>query len=107
MKHYLDWVIAIEIALAGTGLLAQRSQQEHIAMGYRIFKSSCSVCHSLIPHVNKNGPSLSGVMRDHRPASSEERVRQIIAEGKGTMPAFSDRLSPDEISALIRFLRSQ
>jgi len=95
--------------LAARCLLSQRSsaKQEDVAEGAKIFKKSCSVCHSLRPSQTNNGPSLSGVVRLHPSAKSQERVRRIIAEGKGNMPAFKDRLSPDEISALIAFLKQQ
>lgn len=109
MKHCLDWLIVFAVALAATGLPAQRSSanQERVAEGAKIFKNSCSVCHSLHPGQTKNGRSLSGVLRPHPAAKSEERVRRIITEGKVNMPAFKDRLSPDEISALITFLKQQ
>jgi len=109
MKHCLYWLIAIASTLTATGLLAQPSgaKQENVAEGAKIFKRSCSVCHSLRPNQTKNGRSLSAALRRHPSAKSQERVRRIIAEGTGNMPAFKDRLSPDEISALIAFLKQQ
>lgn len=109
MKHCLYWLVAIATTLTATGLLAQLSgaKQENVAEGAKIFKGSCSVCHGLRPNQTKNGPSLSAVLRLHPSAKSQERVRRIIAEGKGNMPAFQDRLSPNEISALIAFLKQQ
>lgn len=108
MKHSLA-LVALAITFAATSLPAQRSstKQERVAEGAKIFKNSCSVCHSLQPGPTKTGPSLSGVLRPHPSAKSEKTVRRIIAEGKGTMPAFKDRLSPDQISALIMFLEQR
>lgn len=80
-------------------------EHQHIAQGAAIFKKSCSVCHNLSGREVKTGPSLAAVLRPPS-ASSERRVRRIVADGKGTMPAFKDRLSAEEMSRLIEFLRN-
>jgi cytochrome c2 len=55
-----------------------------------IFRKSCSACHSIRSGETKVGPSLYGVLREGS-GHSEEAVRQAIANGKGTTPAFKEK----------------
>jgi len=73
--------------------------------GAAIFRKSCSVCHSIRSGETKVGPSLYGVLRQGS-GHSEESVRQVIANGKGTMPAFKEKLEPLAIDDLLEYLRT-
>lgn len=99
-------ILAIATLVATTALSQDASQNQQSVEGAQIFKNSCSVCHSLKPGVTKTGPSLSGVLRSPTPAS-QRHIRSVIANGKNTMPAFKDKLTPQQISALLEFLRNQ
>ena len=65
----------------------QASTQASSDQGTAIFRKSCSVCHGIRPGQTKVGPSLYGLLREGS-VHSEQAVRQTIADGKGTMPAF-------------------
>jgi len=73
--------------------------------GTAIFRKSCSVCHSVRSGETKVGPSLYGVLRDGS-GRSEETARQAIANGKGTMPAFKEKLEPRAIDDLLEYLKT-
>jgi mono/diheme cytochrome c family protein len=73
--------------------------------GSAIFRNSCSVCHSIRPGETKVGPSLHGVLREGS-GRSEETVRQVITNGKGTMPAFHEKLESHAIDDLLEYLRT-
>lgn len=66
-----------------------------------LFKKNCVSCH---------GTDLSGRVggqSDLRQVSSRlsaERIEQIVSEGQGRMPAFGDKLSEEDISALVAWL---
>jgi mono/diheme cytochrome c family protein len=79
--------------------------QAPIDRGVATFRKSCSVCHSIRSGETKVGPSLYGVLREGS-GRSEETVRQVIANGKGTMPAFKEKLGPHEIDDLLEYLRA-
>src|ERR1700732_67084 len=81
------------------------STQASSDRGAAIFRKSCSVCHSIRPGETKVGPSLYGVLREGS-GHSEQAVRQAIADGQGTMPAFREKLDPGEIDDLVEFLRT-
>ena len=88
--------------------------------GRSVFESrsaGCTVCHSTTPGVEKVGPSLAGIG-----SAAGDRVDgltaelylrqslllpdQYVVEGKraGQMPSFRDRLSEEEIDAIIFYL---
>lgn len=82
----------------------RESSGESSARGASLFRKSCAVCHGIQPGETKVGPSLYGVLREGS-GHSEEAVRQVIANGKGTMPAFKEKLEPLEIDDLLEYLR--
>ena len=63
----------------------------------------CEHCHGPNGVGGEKGPSLVSVGRTLKPAQLQQ---QIYNGGKG-MPAFSEVLAPDEISALVDFLRTK
>ncbi|WP_337117317.1 cytochrome c, partial [Staphylococcus aureus] len=40
-------------------------------------------------------------------ALSDEQMRQQIANGKGAMPPFAGRLTPEQINALVKYIRQE
>ncbi len=61
-----------------------------------LFSSSCASCHGADGSGNI-GPDLRG-------AADTATVAQQITQGGGSMPAFSDKLSTDEIDALADYV---
>lgn len=82
------------------------STQPSRERGAAIVRKSCAVCHSVRAGETKVGPSLHGVLREDS-GHSEQAVRQAIANGKGSMPAFKTKLEPGEIDDLIEYLRTR
>jgi mono/diheme cytochrome c family protein len=70
-----------------------------------VFGKSCAVCHSIRAGETKVGPSLYGVLREGS-GHSEQAVRQTIAAGTANMPAFQQKLEPDEMDDLIEYLKT-
>lgn len=77
--------------------------------GAAVFKAKCAMCH---------GPDGSGQttmgktmkLRDLRSAevqkATDKEWTSLIADGKGKMPAYKEKLQPAEISALVAHMRS-
>jgi mono/diheme cytochrome c family protein len=101
---FFTWLVVVISPLFATGSQSA-STQASSDRGAAIFRKSCSVCHSIRSGETKVGPSLYGVLREGS-GHSEEAVRQIIANGKGTMPAFQEKLEPLEIDDLLEYLRT-
>ena len=83
----------------------QVSSGESSARGASLFRKSCAVCHSVQPGETKVAPALYGILRKGS-EHSEPAVRQTIGEGKGTMPAFRQKLEPGQIDDLIEYLKT-
>lgn len=72
-----------------------------VAADAELFRSSgCAGCHVLSAADAKGpmGPDLDG--RDLSP----ERIREVVEQGSGAMPAFAERLSDEEIDRLAGFV---
>lgn len=76
--------------------------------GEALFKTKCAMCH---------GPDASGKTKmgemlkvpDLHSADVQKKtdaeLTELIAKGKGKMPAYSDKLSKDQISKLVAYVR--
>ena len=79
--------------------------------GRYLFAVHCAGCHEqLHPELRKQPPKLAGmfsakVLASGAPAT-DLQIRKTILEGKGTMPAFGQRLSADEVDDLLKYLHT-
>lgn len=73
-----------------------------VALGESVYQAECAGCH---------GAELQGgvgpALEDSTRGMSDDTVRQRIVNGLGAMPAFGERLSEEEITGVIDFLRSR
>ena len=98
--------VALVLLLAAMPLLSLAAcARDRSAPG--LYKSYCRRCHGqngegpkkpvrLYPHLNLRSSPM--VLKGDRAA-----VRQRIAEGHGPMPAYSKRLTPEELERLVDF----
>ncbi len=71
--------------------------------GQELFKKHCSGCHGA-EGKGAFGPDLSG---DYKYGKTSVAARESISSGRpGNMPAFEQKLSPEEIEALTEFILS-
>src|ERR1700722_2041232 len=75
--------LAISYSQSFASSFPQASTQASSDQGTAIFRKSCSVCHGIRPGETKVGDFYEKVS-----VHSEQAVRETIADGKGTMPAF-------------------
>jgi cytochrome c len=80
------------------------------AVGQKIFKEKCSVCHYSDKEEKRIGPGLKGVFKrekmfDDRPMN-EANVREMIKKGGGKMVGFEETLSEKEIDGVVAFLKT-
>ena len=75
-----------------------------ILNGGEIYKLNCAECHGDMGEGTKKGiPLTSGHALDH---SESEHIKQV-ADGKaGKMPAFRDKLLPEQVKAVVSFVRN-
>lgn len=90
---------------AELGLNAQQ------AAGRRIYDAECDRCHEPYSTRGKKGPGLKGVFR-HKYLSlsglpaNDERVTDIVRLGRGEMPGYSQKLTPQELQDLLVYLHT-
>jgi mono/diheme cytochrome c family protein len=71
-----------------------------IAAGAKLFSLNCAHCHG-VDATGDEGPDL------HKVTKSDERIKSQILNGvKGEMPAFGKKLTEDDATTLVAFIRS-
>jgi mono/diheme cytochrome c family protein len=99
-------VSALLVLLAAAAVPAARAQpvlSDTQLRGRQIFAQSCGICH-LQPSlgVKTYGPMLNRTAT----AGNDEVMRAFIVNGSDRMPAFKYYLKPDEVDAIIAYLRT-
>lgn len=85
--------------------IAEEGEEEVVAeepAGEELYQANCARCHGA-DRSGQNGPAL---LPDRLLAEPSYYIN-VITNGSGPMPAFGSRLSEDEISALVDFIRSE
>lgn len=105
LKSLFAAIYALVFVTFGAASLAgaQTEDAAQVAAGEEVYASSCSGCHGANGEGSDNGRPLTGIA-----AQEPDRTVHImsVTDGKGSMPAFGDRLSEDEIDAAVAFVRA-
>jgi cytochrome c551 len=75
-----------------------------VQAGQDIFQQRCMQCHSVVAGQAMFGPSLFHEMK--KPHGSASDIRTILQNGKGKMPSFKDRLTPEDTNNLLAYLHT-
>jgi mono/diheme cytochrome c family protein len=67
------------------------------AEGLRIYRTRCYVCHL---HEGGRGPNLFATKLN------DEEFLNVVIQGRMTMPAFGQRMSPDDVWAVHAYVKS-
>lgn len=92
-------LLGIPFALGGN----VKASGNRISNGRTIYRVRCNGCH-VSNGMNVVGPSLKGILKSGR--LQERDVRQVISEGRNTMPSFGGKLSSQDMDDLIRYLKT-
>ena len=89
---------------AELGLNPQQSR------GRALYDTYCLRCHEAYISGGKNGPSLMGVFKKKELPSgapaNDERAGEVILRGRAKMPAFSDRLTPEQVQDILAYMHT-
>lgn len=80
------------------------------AYGRRVYDARCAECHYAYSKRDLRGPSLAGLfkrpyMKNGMPAN-DDRVTDIVLLGRSKMPAFQQKLTPQQLEALMVYLHT-
>jgi mono/diheme cytochrome c family protein len=80
------------------------------AYGRRVYDARCAECHYAYSKRDLRGPSLAGLfqhqyMKNGMPAN-DDRVTDIILLGRAKMPGFQQKLTPQQLEALMAYLHT-
>jgi mono/diheme cytochrome c family protein len=108
-------LLAVAI-LAGCDVERRKSDSElglnpQQAAGRKIYDDRCDRCHRPYSTKGRKGPGLKGVFQhQYLPLSglpaNDERVTDIIRNGRPDMPGFSQVLSAQDIQDLLAYLHT-
>jgi cytochrome c551 len=71
--------------------------------GAELYRANCASCHGS-DGGGRLGPQLADRVVDRFPNASDEVL--VVTVGVGGMPSFGDRLTPEEIAAVVDYTRT-
>ena len=97
-------VVAVATAFAACGGSSAPATPADpvLAHGQDIYNSKCASCHGKGGNGGL-GPKLAGVVANRYPNIDDQKA--VIADGRGSMPAWKDKLSDDDMTAVARYER--
>jgi len=97
-------IAACLLFLGLAGAFAQTPQPDTALPESPFFQANCAKCHGKTAEGRHfGGPSLAS---DKTAAASADDLRNIITNGKGHMPKYAGKLSPEEIDTLVRQIKN-
>ncbi len=74
-----------------------------LVTGRDIYSRSCASCHGSAGQGGRGDRLNGGAVLEAYPDPAGQG--ELIAQGRNSMPAFTGKLSPDEIDAVVRYTR--
>jgi mono/diheme cytochrome c family protein len=120
MKFWASSLNLCSVLLSGAIILAQSSKPKNqtsssgtstqAATGQAVYNANCALCHYDSSEAQKMGPGLKGIYKRRKFASGKRvddtAVIRLIQNGGKGMPPMKDKLSADQMRALIEYLKS-
>ena len=99
--------ILAAVFLASANSASNSVQGNESEAGQAAFKESCVTCHGTNGAGTPLGKSLKAadLRSPEVQKKSDTELAQTIAEGKGNMPPFKETLNPEQIQAVVKYVR--
>lgn len=75
--------------------------------GAQLFQTHCAGCHLHGGNIVRRNKTLKLKTLQRNKMDSIEAIAQIVANGKGNMSAYKDRLTPDQIQTVAGYVLQQ
>lgn len=96
-------VLASILVLAGCQREAAQPDQNAFR-GQYVYLKNCAPCHDAKnPDLVVAPPPLAGLSK----TKSDDEIRDVIQQGRNTMPAFQGMLTNDDINAVVRYIHTR
>lgn len=96
--------MVLGVTLSGAVLLHAQAPTDVGLTDSPVYQKDCAKCHGKTAEGRHfGGPSLR---TDKVNSTSNEELRNVISNGKGHMPKFADKLSAEEIDALVKQVKA-
>jgi mono/diheme cytochrome c family protein len=104
MRKLWTLLVALGCSCAGVQVPKEKLQDPGALLfnGYTRPDIDCYHCHNGDGTGTVRGPNLAKEV----PTMSDAQITHIIREGAGIMPAFKDKLSPDEFTQIVAWLHN-
>ena len=73
-------------------------------LGETVFSANCVGCHVNGGNIIRRGKNLKSKALKRNHYDTSEAIVSLVTKGKGIMPAYSDRLTEEEIGAVSRYV---
>ncbi len=104
MKTLLITVAVGSAFFALTTITAQTPPPEAGLTANPVFQKNCEKCHGKTAEGRHfGGPSL---VTEKTTSASADDLRKIITDGKGHMPKYGGKLTPEEIDTLVQQIKA-
>lgn len=115
MAILATWLLSTLIAascLTLAGLAAEAAEAAGAAeatelSGAHLFEIHCAGCHAQGGNIVRRGKTLKLKALQQYNMNSAEAIGQIVAQGKGNMSAYQNRLTPAEIQTVTDYVMQQ
>ena len=89
--------------------VAQKPASGKAKQGEIVFKAQCIGCHNKQPGDTTpfGPPNLHGIIGSTPPMVTPQEAAATIKTGKGIMPPFDGKLTPQDISNVVAYLKTQ
>jgi len=95
-------VIAVATLLVAAASLALAGED-----GKALYDSKCAMCHGkdgVAKPMAKGARNLNAA--DFQKEATTDSISKVIAEGKGKMPAYKEKLSADQVKAVSEYVKT-
>lgn len=102
MRHALI-AVALPILASATAVAAQDGAADQVKLGERLANQSCVVCH-FAPQIT-SGTYAPALSRDSLGGKADV-MHEVIANGTPRMPGFKYQFKPQQIDAIIAYIKT-
>ncbi|HKS27477.1 MAG TPA: cytochrome c [Pyrinomonadaceae bacterium] len=97
---------------ANTSAAKATPTPDAITSAKAIYAAECARCHGIggeggTPTVLGKKIKVPSLKKGHALSHTDEQLAKIVSEGEEAMPAFKDKLKPEEITSLVKMIRQE